>query len=197
MDSVPGLRVQRPVKLTSSRDTAGRDDASIVAAQLSGRSPRGPWRIAARCSSGFPVVIVSPSMLDDGTPFPSYAWLTCPFLAEKVAAAESGGAAARWAARAAVDRALAAALRAADRDVRAARARESGGVDACAHVGLAGQRDPLGVKCLHAHVALALAGIADPVGIAELEAAGYECTDAHCEKITASSGRARTPKKES
>ena len=133
------------------------------------RPARAPWRVAARCSFGYPVAIVSPSRLDDGTLFPNYAWLTCPWLADRAATEESSGSAARWAAAAATDTELADRLRAADAALRAARAAEGGGTDACAEVGLAGQRDPLGVKCVHAHVALALVGIDDPIGLELLE----------------------------
>jgi hypothetical protein len=108
--------------------------------------------------------------------------LTCPWLAQRAAAEESDGGAARWAAAAARDDALAARLRAADDAVRAARASEGGEVDECANVGLAGQRDPLGVKCVHAHVALALVGIDDPIGTHLLER-GRECPDRYCARF--------------
>lgn len=150
-----------------------------MAAQL-GRIPREPWRVAVSCTHGFPSVIVSPAMLADGTPFPTYAWLTCPHLVERLHAEESAGATAGWAARAHSDTELAEGLRRADSAVREARKRESAGADPCSSVGLAGQREPLGVKCLHAHVALALLGIADPIGTAELGKVELACTDARC-----------------
>ena len=125
-------------------------------------------------------MIISPSLLADGTPFPTFAWLTCPHLSEALAAEESAGATAAWARRAASEPALAEGLHAADRVVRAVRAAESGGVDACESVGLAGQRDPLGVKCLHAHVAMALIGIEDPIGIAELGKIPSSCPNGRC-----------------
>jgi len=123
---------------------------------------------------------VSPSRLADGTPFPNLAWLACPWLSEIVSAQESVGGAADFAHRAAVDPAFAAALVALDMSVRELRAAESGGVDACATVGVAGQRDPLGVKCLHAHVALALLGVADPVGEDVLSRVQRWCDDDRC-----------------
>jgi len=159
-------------------------EATLVGLQL-GRAPRGPWRVAARCGFGRPTAIVSPSRLTDGTPFPTYAWLTCPWLAEFVGAEESAGGAAAYAARAATDPALADALRAADQRVRQLRAAESGGTDACASVGLAGQRDPLGVKCLHAHAALALVGVADPVGEELLGRVDRTCPDDRCAPLVA------------
>lgn len=155
------------------------DVADLVAAQL-GRTPRDPWRVAALCSHGFPTVIVSPGLLRDGTPFPTYAWLTCPHLVEFCFEAESAGGTAEWDARVFVDPDLAERLRAANVALREARRAESGGEDPCKDVGLAGQKEPLATKCLHAHVALALVGIADPIGESELGKAHQACKDARC-----------------
>jgi uncharacterized protein len=129
-------------------------------------------------------VIVSPAVLDDGTPFPTLAWLTCPYLTEALSVEESAGGAAAWAERASTDPDIAGSLRASDAALRAMRAAESGGADPCAAVGLGGQRDPLGVKCLHAHAALALLGIADPVGVAELGKIPDRCSDERCATLT-------------
>jgi hypothetical protein len=158
-----------------------RDDAGIVAAQL-GRAPREPWRTASVCPHGYPSAIVSPSRLADGTPFPTFAWLTCPWLAERASAEESEGASARWVAEIARDSELAERLRITDAAMRMARAAEGLGVDACETVGVAGQRDPLAVKCLHARVALALTGIDDPVGVDLIGRYGVRCPDRRCEE---------------
>ncbi|NTU72261.1 MAG: DUF501 domain-containing protein [Coriobacteriia bacterium] len=165
--------------MSGGPDALWERESELVAAQI-GRTPREPYRVAARCSFHRPTVIVSPSRLADGTPFPTLAWLTCPHLAEAVAAEESSGAVARFAARAASDESLAGALRALDARVRELRAAESGGVDACPTVGIGGQRDPLGVKCLHLHVALALLGEADPIGAEFLAGVAHECVDDRC-----------------
>lgn len=154
-------------------------DRVLVARQLA-RVPRDPWRVAARCAYGYPSAIVSPSVLSDSTPFPDFAWLTCPWLAAEVSSLESGGACAHWTARLAEDAESAAALVACDAEVRRRRADESGGDDPCAHVGLAGQRDVLKVKCLHAHVALSLAGLEDPIGSDVLAQTGDVCPDERC-----------------
>lgn len=113
-------------------------------------------------------------MFEGGEPFPTLWWLTCPFLAEAVAGLESAGGTDEWAARLEADPVVAARMRAADEEYRVRRAAAGGG-DPCEKVGVAGQRDPLKVKCLHAHVAAALAGVADPVGEAVLEELGREC----------------------
>lgn len=154
-------------------------DAETVARQL-GRPPRGSWRVATRCSYCYPTVIATPSLLASGEPFPTLFWLTCPHLIEAVGRLESAGAVEAWATRLAADPELAARMRAADDLYRSARAAESGGTDTCPTVGLAGQRDPLATKCLHAHVASALAGIDDPVGTAVLAGLGRECANERC-----------------
>lgn len=167
--------------MSDVRDTSEYSvaDAAVVEAQL-GRVPREPWRVGARCQHGYPTVVVSPGVLEDGTPFPTYAWLTCPHLSDLLSVLETAGAAAGWAARATTDADVAERLVTTDVAVRVARAVESGGADPCSSVGLAGQADPLGVKCLHAHVALALIGIDDPVGVAELAMIRMPCTSKKC-----------------
>jgi hypothetical protein len=103
---------------------------------------------------------------------------------EAVHGLESAGEGARFAARAAASPALAEAMRAADAAYRAGRRAEGGGADPCAAVGVAGQSDPLAVKCLHARLAAHLAGIPDPIGssVAEMlpgTIAG-PCADVRC-----------------
>lgn len=162
-----------------AEESATAADAATVTAQI-GREPRAPWRVAVRCRHGFPSVIASPSRLDDGTPFPTHLWLTCPHVAEAAAAAESQGACAAWSARLARDPELAGGVRAASDQLRALRAEASGGADACVAVGVAGQREPLATKCCHAHGALALAGVADPIGLDLLARTGDACQGARC-----------------
>lgn len=158
------------------------DERALVTAQV-GRTPREPWRVAARCGFGYPTVIVSPSRLADGTPFPTWAWLTCPWLTEETSALESAGACARYTDLLRESPALAERMRALDASVRECRARESGGVDECAPVGLAGQRDPLGVKCVHAAVALSLAGLDNPIGDDVLAGLPDDCGDGRCASL--------------
>jgi len=155
------------------------DDGSLVARQL-GRAPRGRWRVAWRCEYGHPGVIVTAPLLEDGTPFPTLCYLTCPHLVDRVAALESAGEAGRWRRCLAVDLGFATRLQAADVAYRTARAAEARGEDPMPDVGIAGQRDPLAVKCLHAHVASALVGIDDPIGVAVLRDVGYSCDEGRC-----------------
>lgn len=160
------------------------DDEGVVARQL-GRAPRGTWRVVTRCSFGFPVTIATAPITETGEPFPTLFYLTCPHLIADVSALESAGELDVWRQRIASEDALARRMLAADAEYRNARAAEGGGSDPVPGVGIAGMRDPLAVKCLHAHVAAVLAGIDDPVGegVLEglvLEGRGLECTDERC-----------------
>jgi len=193
VDGVPRLSV-RPRVRSAAFDTGessdppvpqsgGSDtDAAVVAAQV-GRAPRAPWRVAARCAWGYPTAVASPSRLSDGTPFPTFAWLTCPWLYQRASAAESRSETAEWCRRAAVDDELRSRLVAADRVLRERRTVESGGRDECESVGIAGQRDPLAVKCLHAHLALAVVGIDDPIGLDLLGEGDRACPDRRCARL--------------
>lgn len=52
-------------------------DLEILRSHLD-RLPRGVVGIGARCASGHPSVVVTAPRLDDGTPFPTTFYLTCP-----------------------------------------------------------------------------------------------------------------------
>lgn len=155
------------------------DDEAAVSRQL-GRAPRGRWRVAARCSFGYPVTIATAPVTEAGEPFPTLFYLTCPHLVGAVARLESAGAVEEWRSRIAEDPALQQRLLDADAEYRRARAAEGGGTDPV-EAGIAGLRDVLAIKCLHAHVAAVLAGIADPVGEAVLAGIVLECADERCQ----------------
>lgn len=139
------------------------NDVDVVAAQI-GRIPRSPVEVVARCHLGLPVVTAVPPHLEDGTPFPTRYWLTCPLAVIRVSRMESTGG-------------VKAAETRIDRDPEFAAAHEA------AMLRYAAQRDQLipanspypppsggvagarrGVKCLHAHYADHAAGNANPVG---------------------------------
>jgi uncharacterized protein len=173
---------------------AGADDVErrLVGAQL-GRPPRGRWRTVARCRYGRPQVIAVAPVLEDGTPFPTTFWLTCPHLVEAIDALESAGQAAEFTRLVAESPSLSSQMLEADAAYRFARAAANRGVDPCAPTGTAGQADPLVVKCLHARVASFLAGIPDPVGgatIGMLAAAdiAVSCADDRCSVLVGGDG---------
>jgi hypothetical protein len=126
-----------------------------------------------------PVVIATAPVLDDGSPFPTLYWLTCPWLVSAAAERESAGGASAWQERFEGDPALADRMRAADTEYRRRRAGELR-FDPVPDVGIAGQSDPLATKCLHAHAAAYIAGIDDPVGEWLVHGAGRACPDDRC-----------------
>jgi hypothetical protein len=86
---------------------------------------------------------------DDGNPFPTQFWLTCPHLVAQISRLEAGGGVARWTHAAAEDARLGASLeraQAAQRELRPE-----------LPVGIGGASRSGSLKCLHAHAAFALA----------------------------------------
>lgn len=134
-------------------------DAATVAAQL-GRPPRGLRGVAHRCPCGLPDVVETSPRLDDGTPFPTLYYLTCPRACSAVGRLEAGGLMAEMTERLDTDPQLRAAHAVAHRDYLARR-------DAIAALpgspGVGGMPDR--VKCLHTLVAheLAVPGV-NPLG---------------------------------
>lgn len=62
---------------TTSLSPASEADLAVMRAQL-GRPSRGVVGIAARCVCGNPTVVATAPRLDDGTPFPTFYYLTHP-----------------------------------------------------------------------------------------------------------------------
>ncbi len=139
------------------------DDRQVVAAQIE-RTPRSAVVVVARCPLGLPTVTKVPPHLDDGTPFPTTYWLSCPLANRRIGRLEAAGGVKDADARIATDPELAepyeAAMRRYERDrddlvaEDAPQHRPSGGVG--------GSRR--GVKCLHAHYADHAAGNENPIG---------------------------------
>lgn len=126
-------------------------DRAAVAEQL-GRPPRAIRAVAHRCPSGHPAVIQTSPRLEDGTPFPTLYYLTCPRLTSLTSRLEASGLMREMTDRLAKDEELAAAYLAAHTSYLAERdAIDSLGTDVSAG-GMPGR-----VKCLHVHVAHALA----------------------------------------
>ena len=148
------------------------DDEAVVSWEL-GRPARAFRRVACRCVHGFPAATEQGSHADDGTPFPTTYWLTCPWLVAAVSRLEAAGGVARWSEAAAREPALAASLARADEEQRLLRPE----LDA----GIGGSRNPAQLKCLHAHVAFALARPGYDLGERILAEAGERwCPDARC-----------------
>lgn len=134
-------------------DPAGVDsvDREAVAAQL-GRPPRALRSVAHRCPCGLPSVVRTHPRLEDGTPFPTLYYLTCARLTSLISTVEASGAMREMTDRLAQDPALAEAYRRAHKSYLAER-------DALEPLGtqVSAGGMPERVKCLHVHVAHALA----------------------------------------
>jgi hypothetical protein len=140
---------------------SAEDDRAIVARQL-GRPPRAFRRVAVRCPFGRPAVTEQSPYDASGEPFPTTYYLTCRHLVAAVSRLEAAGGVERWTAAAEEDPALRGSLERAtelQREIRRALARGLAGQDGGAALGLGigGASKPERLKCLHAHVAFALA----------------------------------------
>lgn len=137
-------------------------DHEVVEVQI-GRSLRAASDVVARCHLGLPAVVKVPPHLDDGTPFPTLYWLTCPLAATRIGRLEGAGGVKRMETKAAADPVFGQALERAHTEYEEERNRTvsrpgspqpSGGVGGTTR----------GVKCLHAHFAHHAAGADNPVG---------------------------------
>jgi uncharacterized protein len=144
------------------------DDRVIVELQL-GRPARGSWTVARRCHLGVPMVIENHPKLDDGAPFPTLFWLTCPILVKRASALEASGYMAELTEELGHDDGLRARLVAALDRYRDRRNAHEVIADAGAPPGGGPDR----VKCLHAHIAHEIADAPNPVGARALGRAGW------------------------
>lgn len=65
-------------------------ERTIVEKQL-GRFPRGMVAVGARCVCGRPLAVITRPCLEDGTPFPTTCYLTCPEAVKAVSRVEADG----------------------------------------------------------------------------------------------------------
>jgi hypothetical protein len=148
------------------------DDRSAVALQL-GREPRAFRSVVARCPWGMPAVTEQDAYAADGDPFPTTYYLTCRHLVAAVSRLEAAGGVERWSRAVATDPELAEDLARATEEQRRIRrelaAGRTGRDDgASLEWGIGGSRNAAQLKCLHAHVAYALARPGHRVGDAVL-----------------------------
>jgi uncharacterized protein len=128
-------------------------DLDAVHRQL-GREPRGVHAVAHRCSCGDPDVVATEPRLPDGTPFPTFYYLTCPRASGLIGTLEASRTMAEMQDRLATDPELVAAYTAAHEAYLADR-EAVGHVEEIAGISAGGM--PTRVKCLHALVGHALA----------------------------------------
>lgn len=169
-------------------DPPSLTDVRVLTSQL-GRTPRGLIGIAHRCPYGFPqVVAVHPIV--DGKPFPTTYWLSCPFLLRRIGRMEAAGMISVLEDRIREQPGLRNALERSHRTAIAVRRRLLSEADlkrleqeqrltAVLSRGIGGIADWSRLKCLHLHVAYALAQ-SDPIGdlvLARLGPNGTACSN--------------------
>ena len=156
--------------------TPDETDLQTVARQI-GRRPRAFHRVAVRCPFGRPAVTEQSPYDENGDPFPTGYYVTCPHLVAAISRLEAAGGVERWTRAVEDDEALARSRADADARQRALRRAladgETGRDDgASLELGVGGAGRSGSLKCLHAHTAFALAQPGYELGeriVAELE----------------------------
>jgi hypothetical protein len=154
-------------------------DIRTVSAQL-GRPARDVVGIAARCICGAPTVVSTAPRLKDGTPFPTFYYLTHPAATAAISALEATQVMNEYNDQLAGDDELQQRYRAAHEAYLADR--ESIGVVDEIH-GISAGGMPVRVKCLHAlagHSLAAGAGV-NPIGDLALERSTWSPTVCQCD----------------
>jgi hypothetical protein len=160
------------------------DDRTVVARQL-GREPRTFRRVVVRCPWGLPAVTEQEPYGEDGEPFPTTYYLTCLHLVAAVSRLEAARGVERWSAAVAADPELQDELERATAEQRRIRRELAGGATgsdggASLELGIGGSRNPAALKCLHAHVAFALACPGYRLGEAVLDEVPARWPDGCC-----------------
>ncbi|MGM7697563.1 DUF501 domain-containing protein [Microbacterium sp. A84] len=155
-------------------------EIDVVSAQL-GRQARGVIGIAARCVCGNPTVVATSPRLPDGSPFPTFYYLTHPAATAAMSTLEATLVMPELAALLVEDEAVAAAYHAAHEAYQADRA-QFGEVPEIDGISAGGM--PTRVKCLHALAGHALAagpGV-NPIGDAALERSSWSPERCQCDE---------------
>lgn len=154
-------------------------DIAAVSEQL-GRPARDVVGIAARCVCGAPTVVSTRPRLTDGTPFPTFYYLTHPAATAAVSTLEAEGEMPKLAAT--LDAEVATQYRAAHESYIADR-EQFGDVPEIAGISAGGMPDR--VKCLHALVGHALAAGAgvNPIGDLALERSSWDPSVCECVEV--------------
>lgn len=154
-------------------------EIDVVSAQL-GRTARGVVGIAARCVCGNPTVVATSPRLADGSPFPTFYYLTHPAATSAMSTLEATQVMPELAALLDEDESIADGYRAAHEAYLADRA-QFGDVPEIAGISAGGM--PVRVKCLHAIAGHALAagrGV-NPIGDLALDRSDWSPQRCQCE----------------
>ncbi|UYO98011.1 DUF501 domain-containing protein [Microbacterium sp. M28] len=155
-------------------------ELDVLTAQL-GRPVRGVVGIAARCVCGNPTVVATLPRLPDGTPFPTFYYLTHPAATAAMSTLEATQVMPELASRLAEDEQIADAYRAAHEAYLSDRAQFG---DVAEIDGISAGGMPTRIKCLHALAGHSLAagpGV-NPIGDAALARSSWSPERCQCEQ---------------
>jgi hypothetical protein len=147
-------------------------DLEVMESQL-GRPMRDVLGIAARCACGNPLVVQTKPRLESGEPFPTFYYLTHPWLTSRLSTLEAGGLMAKMQDRLALEPELQASYQLAHESYLSEREQLLSVEEI---VGISAGGMPTRVKCLHALAAHALAkgpGL-NPIGDIALTEVGFD-----------------------
>lgn len=154
-------------------------DIASLEKQL-GRQMRDVVGVGARCVCGNPIVVVTKPRLSDGSPFPTFYYLSLPAATAALSTLEASGFMAQLQDRLAAEPELAAAYAAAHQSYLADRLKY-GAVEEIDGISAGGM--PVRVKCLHALAGHSLAagpGV-NPIGDIALEACTWKQDRCQCD----------------
>lgn len=166
-----GARLSHPMSTPTKpprRRSPTRAQREAVARQL-GREPRGLTAVAVVCPYGVPAVVESAPYLENGAPFPTLLYLSCPSAVSAIARLEAAGGVETLRRRVAEDPQLAQALSDLQHWYQARRRTLArvlhGAVDGGAVLerGIGGPESPERATCLHAYAAALLAAEGESV----------------------------------
>lgn len=150
----------------AAADPVDADERALISAQL-GRPARGNPAVVHRCGFGLPTVVRVDPRLEDGTPFPTTFWLTCPVLKSRVGTLEADHAMVGLNERLADEPELATEYAASHERYVAFRDRLGDPLPGAPGAG----GMPRYIKCLHVHAAHHLATGDNPIGAWTVEQA--------------------------
>lgn len=156
--------------------THDRSDALLIAAQLK-RPLSVEATVERRCPRGYPLVIKNTGRSKAGIPFPTLYWLTCPEEHRRLARLEASGLIAELQKKLEQNDDWRQRLLASDKAYRAERGTSDG------DGGIAGCRESLKVKCLHAHAADWLVAGLNPIGERAVELAPIPLDCNRCDAL--------------
>jgi len=160
----------------------------ILKKQLN-RTPKGNFKVIKLCRYGFPQLIENEPIVD-GRPFPNLFWLTCPHLVKEISRLEEAGFIELFEEKVLKDERFRRAYLKAhqlERNLRKLKLPSNIGRkvrEKLLKVGIGGIENPLGVKCLHLHLASYWGGIPNPVG-REIERLlpSTDCPNNYCKRL--------------